>query len=371
MDVPGSPGAVTPSWLTAALRSSRTLRHAKVESVEPSRIGVEAGYSGQIALLQLTYGDPPEGRAAEDAPASLVGKFVAFDPQAQAFSQNSSQREVRFFTELATQAGLPTPRCYYAAMNRETGASILLLEDLSHFREVDLHVGCGADDVELVIQQSAGMHSRWWQDPRLRALEWLPPIDAFATQPMEQWWARYPQAVASLLPDDRPPAALFEIGRRFSENARRVFAPLATPPITCIHRDVHAANILFGPEVGESQRDGDRPLVLIDWPLVAWGRGVYDVTYFMISSVTPARRRRSEKRLLELYHRLLIDNGVRGYSLDQCWSDYRRAVFGKLLVTVAGTVLYDNSSAHRREWRRLDLERLTAFIEDHAIAEFL
>ncbi len=91
----------------------------------------------------------------------------------------------------------------------------------------------------------------------------------------------------------------------------------------------------------------------------------------MISSVTPAGRRRSEERLLETYHRSLIEHGVRGYDLDQCWSDYRRAAFGKLLVTVAGTLLYDNSSAHRREWRRVDLERLTAFLGDHAVADFL
>ncbi len=365
MHIPANPEAVTPSWLTSALRSTRTLRHAVVKSFETHRIGVEAGYSGQIARFRLAYSDPPEGEPPEDAPASLVGKFVSFDPKAQTFSQNSSQREVRFFSELATEPGLPAPRCYYAAMNSETGASILLLEDLGHFREADLNAGCGSDDVELVIRQLASMHSKWWQSPQLRALEWLPSIAAFANEPMKQWWASYPRTVASLLPDDRPPEAFFEIGRRFSVDTRRVFAPLAMPPFTCLHRDVHAANILFG------QRDGDRPLVLIDCPLVAWGRGVSDVTYFMISSVTPAQRRRSEQRLLELYHRLLIENGVKGYSLDQCWSDYRRAVFGKLLVTVAGTVLYDNSSAHRREWRRVDLERLTAFLEDHAVAEFL
>ncbi len=61
MDVPTSPEAVTPAWLTAALRSTRTLRDAAVESVQSSRIGVEAGYSGQIARLQLTYDEPPEG----------------------------------------------------------------------------------------------------------------------------------------------------------------------------------------------------------------------------------------------------------------------------------------------------------------------
>ena len=48
-----------------------------------------------------------------------------------------------------------------------------------------------------------------------------------------------------------------------------------------------------------------------------------------------------------------------------------KAAVGKLFITVAATVLLDNSSAHRRAWRWADLQRLVAFIEDHAVAEIL
>ena len=37
-------------------------------------------------------------------------------------------------------------------------------------------------------------------------------------------------------------------------------------------------------------------------------------------------RRRHENRLLEMYHSVLIQHGITGYSFEQCWDDYRMAL---------------------------------------------
>ncbi len=42
-----------------------------------------------------------------------------------------------------------------------------------------------------------------------------------------------------------------------------------------------------------------------------------------------------------------------------------------MFVTVNATVCYDNTSASRRAWRAADLERLTAFFDDHDVAELI
>ena len=360
IEVPAGPEAVTASWLTEVFRSAGLIRGAVVRSFVMRPVGVEAGYAARLARFVLDYDKPSPG-----APASIIGKFASADPQVHLFSQNSSAREIRFYEAMAPRQPLPVPHCYYSALDLETGACTLLLEDLAALRMPDLVAGCDEEDAERVVRLLAVVHARWWQHPALQKMAWLPCIDAYAACPFQAWWARYPQTVAALLPDYRLPDAFLAMGHRFSNAMAEVFAPLATPPLTCIHRDVHAENLFFG------TTDDDPPLVLFDWQLVGRGRGVSDVTYFMISSMPPALRRQSERPLLRLYHRLLTEYGVRGYGFDQCWADYQRAFFGKLMVTVAATVLFDNESPRRRAWRKADLQRLVAFLENHRLEAFL
>jgi hypothetical protein len=37
-------------------------------------------------------------------------------------------------------------------------------------------------------------------------------------------------------------------------------------------------------------------------------------------------RRDNEEQLLRMYHALLVKRGVREYTFDQCWDDYRMAM---------------------------------------------
>jgi hypothetical protein len=66
-----------------------------------------------------------------------------------------------------------------------------------------------------------------------------------------------------------------------------------------------------------------------------------------------------------LYHQHLISTGIENYTLDQCWTDYIVSAASKLFITVTATVNFDNMSAHRMAWRKADLQRLMAFIDDH------
>jgi thiamine kinase-like enzyme len=131
--------------------------------------------------------------------------------------------------------------------------------------------------------------------------------------------------------------------------------------VACIHRDIHVDNLLFG------DPDQQPAFRIVDWQTVGKGRAVSDVGYFLISSLPIEDRRQHESRLLRLYHDLLLQAGVQDYSFDDCWLDYRLSALAKLFITVQMTVVVDNTSDHRREWRQTDLDRLTAFISDHAV----
>src|SRR5262249_40859880 len=68
--IPASPGALTPEWLTRALRSTGTISDATVTACHVELFGEGKGFSGQIARVGLRY-----DRAEAGAPASLVAKF--------------------------------------------------------------------------------------------------------------------------------------------------------------------------------------------------------------------------------------------------------------------------------------------------------
>jgi thiamine kinase-like enzyme len=358
--IPDRPEMVTAVWLTKALRASKIIKNAAVKSYKMDRVGAEEGFSGQIARFHLSY-DTIEKRA----PASLICKLSSDKPAIRADFKKDYACEVQFYAEIAPQADLPVPTCYYQAIDTTSGASVLLLEDLSHFHAANLIGGCTASEVDVVVTELAKIHGHWWNHPELIGDTWLSTPRSFAKRPFPQWWSNYPKIIANLLPDYPLPLSVFKVGQQFSRNMEHILNQLSVPPLTFIHRDVHADNLLFG------IRPTHPPLMLFDWAYAGRGRGIGDITYFMVSSVSPKLRQKFEESWMNRYYAQLIQSGVQNYSLTQCWHDYKIAVVNKLFISVMATVLFDNNTPQRRAWRLADLRRITAFLEDHAVTSFL
>lgn len=359
-EIPRNPDSITPQWLTAALQSNGTIGEAIVDSFTIKFIGEDESFSGG-ALLQMEINYCGDEQA--DAPASLIAKLSPNDPEMRLLLKDLNSRETYFYTELAPQSNPLVPRCFYSDFDAETGECILLLEDLSHLHAVAFTAGCEPKDVEHVVQALARFHAHWWDSPNLKELGGASILSEI---PFSEVWPLYREKIAALLPGFLIPDTFFMLGEHVAANEFSVFNRLLeSEPITCIHRDIHVDNILF------SQQADDSPVKVLDWALVGKGRGVYDVAYFLISSVSSEQRRQTEKNLLRTYHSALVQYGVEDYSYEQCWFDYKLAVIGKLFVTVGATVLADNSTPHKKAWRKADLQRLLAFCDDHSVNELL
>ena len=68
--IPAGPSALTPEWLTRALRSTGAVAGASVTSCRVELFGEGKGFSGQLARVGLRYDVAEAG-----APASMVAKF--------------------------------------------------------------------------------------------------------------------------------------------------------------------------------------------------------------------------------------------------------------------------------------------------------
>lgn len=312
--IPSGPSALTPEWLTQALRSTGTIsEESTVASLADANQADDRGIGGQHARLRLTY-----DQAGDNTPTTLYVKFSHTDPQVRKDLHDYKMylREVKFYQELASQVPLHTPRCYYSDIDMETGECVLLLEDMSGWRNGSFLAGCSAQEAELVVQQLATLHAAWWENPRLGELDYAHADPAYF-QLFKTWfqqsWPRFLERAGEGLSGE-----LVVMSERVGRNIPDVMAHLfTTSPQTLIHYDAHLDNIFFGPAKEKAS------LAFIDWQLYFVGRGVYDVAYFLGGNLVPEVRRSCEMSFLRMYHDLLLQYGVSRYSFETCLHDYR------------------------------------------------
>jgi hypothetical protein len=337
---PTSPDQITPDWLGQALAGEAVVP----ERIRAVRIGQDEGFSG-CRLYRLTL--MREGRET-----TLVAKLSPSDPDKAQRLSAANAREVAFYAAHGRDTSLPLPRCHAALFDAPTGSSLLLLQDLGDHLALPFARGLGSGEALVAVQALADLHARWWDDPA--------PTPATPTlqeaYPFEILWPAYLDHVARVMPDLPLPGTLCALGGRIAADPDAVCAQLTNGgPLTRVHGDVQADNLRF------ADGPGGRRALLIDWQLTGIGAGLSDLGYLLISSLPPALRRDQEQALIGAYAAALADLGV---SLGGT-GGYLRAAAGKLWMTVAATLLYDNASPAKQHWRRTDLERLAAFCEDH------
>ena len=306
----------TPDWVTAALQSSGTLEDERVVAVEASPLGEEFGFLGSLSRLALTYDRPRAG-----APTTLVAKFAAQAEMNRAFARQYGiyATEARFFQDLQPSLkAMPTVRAFYTAYDPAAGDGVTILEDLQgKLRIGDQMVSPSEAEAERIVEQSAGFHATWWGRADTEELAWIPktdgPVWQMAPATLQGFWPVYQQNFGHLL----TPALIATVERTWAE-MDWVFKRFATPPATVIHGDYRLDNMFF------PENEGD-PITVIDFQLMARARGPYDIAYFASQSLDVEQRRATERDLVRHYHDTLVAAGVRDYSFDDCFEDYRLA----------------------------------------------
>ncbi len=150
--------------MTDALRQAGAMRGTKVVDMTCEPVG--NGLVGDSYRLGLAYEE-----VEPDAPASVIGKFPAADPDSRRSGSAHLLylREVSFYRELAHTLPINTPRPFVAQIDPETDDFILIREDLAggsarrlftRRRQDRAGGGCGVARLR-------------WGDPALQSLDWL------------------------------------------------------------------------------------------------------------------------------------------------------------------------------------------------------
>lgn len=350
--IPSDPSAVTPEWMTKALRSSGIISRSRVVSLDSKIIGQGKGFTGQIARFQLVYDNHEP-----NAPRSLIAKFPVANAKLRTILNFSRlfEREIRFYKELAERIELRTPVCYYSALDPEEVESILLLEDFGE-SQVSADVRSWPyENTEYAVEQLAKFHATWWNSPKLDQITWMPAIGDNAENLQDLFrnlWLPYVDKISK-----RTSGTYIKICRQLHDNVTKICKQLGAPPATITHGDYRPNNLFFsaGPDRAS--------FAVIDWQVATRGRGLCDIAYFLMSFPT-LYRRANEMRILRAYHSVLEKSGICGYHLDKCMLDYKLSVLYVLIrmIAIQGSFL-SRVDGHSLYMSRL--HRCIRAVEDH------
>ena len=319
--------AVTPSdaidarWMTGFLRD---LGHdVEVASVEDEVIGT--GQMAQNRRFSLTYSEWDGS-----APASFVGKF----PSPEATSRRTGGlgaylKEVSFYREIRPTVGIRTPTVHRVEYDPDTSDFLLMMEDMAPALQGDQMAGCSLEEAEVAMEEIARLHAPRWGDPSLDDYAFLAGRRGASLnrEAYTMLWHGFLGRYRDILEPD-----LIDLGRRL-ETRFGTYSRLYPGPRTVTHGDFRLDNTLLGTAEG-------RPTVaVVDWQTVGLGCGTLDVAYFIGAGLLPDLRRQHERDLLQRYHEALKAGGVRDYSEDQLWHDYRWYAYAGYVMAVVATTL--------------------------------
>lgn len=298
-----------PEQITSEFVSSALAKDVDVSGIE--QIGIGVGILGRLFRVSLDDG------------SSVVAKIPTLDQGARmnvVAPLNFYEKEVRFYSEVARDLQIATPKVHFAEFDQESGDFALLLEDMGgRCRMADQVTGCEVKDAEVAVDALAALHAQFWQSDRLGSMSWLPEYSdppyplVIAGMYMQSW----PVALEVL--GDHLPSDIREFGERYAELVPWFLDEATHLPHSLVHGDFRLDNLFFG-ALGD-----DAPITVVDWQLCFKGRPGFDLAYFISQSLTTEDRRASEPALIDRYKEGLSKRGV-DYPEDDLDRDYRRTV---------------------------------------------
>jgi hypothetical protein len=326
------PDDVTASWISGVLGG-------EVGTIHTSRIG-----DGLVGLnLRIVLDERADG-----LPPSVVVKLPSLDATSRAtgIALRNYEREVRFYTELASTLDVRVPHCYLGDWDASTGDFVLVLEDMAPAEQGDQLTGCSLDQAYDAVRELARLHGPRWDDPTLHDVDWLGrhtgPDDT--AQLVGMWQVLFPGFMATYATYLDPDAvALVEwFGGRLG-----AWVEGRSGPMTVTHGDYRLDNLLFasGEDAGEDAGEyagGVPSVTVVDWQSPGHGRAAGDLSYFCGAGLLSPIRATHERGLVAAYTDAL---GAYGVEVDEAWlwEQYRRESFAGVIMAVIASQIVGSS----------------------------
>ena len=375
--IPQNASEVTAQWMQQALTAGGASDLPPIREVVLKEIGdAGVGIMGALMRCHLTYHgpqppeipDPRRPAAAQKpaAPETVILKLPSAQPKNLRMSKRLGlhKREYDFYSLAAPHAPVRTPTLHYGDFEASADRFVLVLEDLRDMQMVSQLDGASPEQAKRAIRAAARLHGTFWNKTD------QPPLTGF-----HDALARRRRALVQFIYLANLVPTFKRFGSFFSDEMRRLaeaYGPriadsighVAAGPKTLIHGDFRQDNIFFSDNPEED-------IAVIDWQLSALSSPLYDVAYFLASSVTTDVRRQIEREALEEYTGIIRGMGVQEFSFEECWRLYRENMLGCLLTPVFAIGGLDLGDERGRRLAEVGLRRTLTAIEELDAGEFL
>ncbi len=365
MELPETTKDITVDWLNQALHENGFLGDANIVSFQTEQIGVGQGFLSDMAKLTLAY-----DRDAPHLPGTIIAKLPPSSPSAREAVRmiNMFEREIGFYNEVAPKSPLRTPGLIYSGIDSENQRYVLLMEDCSYCTQADPQLeGLTYEQTKIITLKMADFHARWWDDENLLSFPWVikpkePDMMANLIGIFRAYWDACVQ-----IEDFRKalPEGGWEAGLKIYEQCPWLMENAAEDKLTILHFDLRADNVFFDWDTPED------PLIVFDWGLAYIGRGVFDISFTLGFSLATELRRQIEKDIVRLYYDHLLDNGVSGYTFNECWADYLRGLLLKTITTLATFSTVDHSDPRAKKLVNTTVNRWFSAVVDNEATSLL
>jgi hypothetical protein len=305
--------ALSPSWLTAALRPR--FPDIEISGVTPGPIVDRISTNARFTIECI--GGLPDGLS----PALCVKGY--FNDIGRA-ARYIGAPEAHFYRDLAAATGVRTLHSVYADIDPATRHGVIITEDVASqgCTFLDGNSPYTPEQTAQTLAEFARLHAATWADPRYADAELLAPrlgrvLEVWGTATtIDTISANFEGPNGQRMPDEvRDARRLVDSYRSL---AARTAAETSAGSWCVIHGDAHVGN-LFVDAAGVAS--------LLDWQLVQRGRWYFDVGYHIASTLTVPERRRTERDLLRHYLDALASYGVTPPPWEDAW---RTIAFGML-----------------------------------------
>ena len=344
-----------------ALTAGGGLVSPPITDIAVENIGAGVGMVGRLLRCHLV------GRDANPAlPDTVIVKLHSSHRETfeTARTLQLYRREFDYYRQLAPHVPLRAPALLYGDFDSHDHRFVLVLEDLRGMTAADQIVGASADQAMTAVRAIARLHGLYWNKVDQT------PVAGFhdSADPHRRRLVRDVYQ-ASL------PGALDRFGGLFPDHLRRLaedyghrivehMDALGAGPLTFCHGDFRLDNMFFGSK-------GSDDFAVVDWQVCGVRSGLYDVAYFLSSSVAAEVRREIERQAIDEYHHVIRGMGVNDFTGEECWRSYRQNMLSCFQTPIIAGGRLDLSGERSRQLADAFLSRTLTAIDDLDAREFL
>jgi len=313
---------LTPEWLTNIFKKKGYLSNGKVTKI--IKKNSLKTFISNWHFLELNF--------SNNAQTETISSEIAVKtPKPNDIAKLLGKHEVKFYNIVAeTINEMPIPTCYDATFSEETGRSHIILDYFSktHIALMDAPLPPLKRYCERAIDCLAELHALWWDHQKLQELSKhsfvfdLHKENSFNEKKILSWFKKENRSLKRLIRflGDRMSNKRKELfDALFSLYPQLAFERIKKKNITLIHADANFWNFFYPKDI-ENEKNKAK---LFDWDVWAIGVGGQDLSHMIGYFWYPERRHLMEKDLIKRYHNDLLKLGVKSYSWDECWYDYK------------------------------------------------